>query len=110
MLFRSQRESSYENAAPEERSGLIVMSGELYSAWQRMAHQARNDYLHGNLSAQEFIKKIDIFDELGPHDAVKKLLPPPDRTDWRRRIRMNYDFDPELEFTDVMQYTLEDGV
>ena len=85
------------------------MSGERYSAWQWMAHQARNDYLHDNLTAQEFIKKIDIFDELGPHDAEKKLLPPPDRTDWRRRIRMNYDFDPELEFTDVTQYTLEDG-
>ena len=40
---------------------------------------------------------------------MKKLLPPPDRTDWRRRIRMNYDFDPELEFTAVTQYTLEAG-
>lgn len=105
----AERTERYENAAPEERGGLIVMSGKQYDAWQRMAHQARNDYLHDNLTAQEFIKKIDSFDELGPHDAEKKLLPPPDRTDWRRRIRMNYDFDPELEFADVMQYTLEAG-
>ncbi len=105
----AERMERYENAAPEERGGLIVMSGKQYSAWQRMAHQARNDYLHDSLTAQEFIRKIDSFDELGPHDAAKKLLPPPDRTDWRRRIRMNYGFDPELEFTDVTQYTLEAG-
>lgn len=105
----AERTERYENAAPEERGGLIVMSGKQCDAWQRMAHQARNDYLHDNLTAQEFIKKTDSFDELGPHDAEKKLLPPPDRTDWRRRIRMNYDFDPELEFTDVTQYTLEAG-
>lgn len=77
----AERMERYENAAPEERGGLIVMSGERYSAWQRMAHQVRNDYLHDNLTAQEFIRKIDIFDELSPPNAAKKLLSPPDRTD-----------------------------
>ena len=97
----------YENAATEDRGRLIPIDSDRYDAWQKMAHQARNDYLHEELTAQEFLRKIDILDELGAHDAEKKMLPPPNRTYWRERIKMTYDFDPELEFSDVMQYMLQ---
>ncbi len=88
-------------------SKLPSVGSDRYDAWQKMAHQARNDYLHEELTAQEFLRKIDILDELGVHDAEKKMLPPPNRTYWRERIKMTYDFDPELEFSDVMQYMLQ---
>lgn len=106
----AERLERYENAAPEERSRLFPMDSQKYDTWQQMAHQARNDYLHDKLSAQAFIREIDIFDELGEHDAEKVMLPPPDRTYWRKRIKMTYDFDPELEFSDSMQYILKDTV
>lgn len=103
----AERMERYENAAAEDRGRLIPIDSNRYDAWQKMAHQARNDYLHEELTAQEFLRKIDILDELGAHDAEKKMLPPPNRTYWRERIKTTYDFDPELEFPDVMQYMLQ---
>ena len=105
----SERLARYMDAAEWRRDDLLPMSPTKYDEWITRAHSARLDYLGGRLTAEEFLKRIDIYTELKSYTAERKDPVSPDATDWRFRIRHDLDFDPLKEFEPMMVLDLREG-
>ena len=99
----------YENAAPWERERLMDFGYEQYADWPEMARQARTGYLDEHLSTEDFLRQIDIFGEMTSYDTQKLILAEPGSTTWRKRIKLDIDFNPEKEFLpmDVLDFNEE---
>ena len=54
----------WQDAAPDERDKLISMEYDQYEAWSENARLARMEYLKGELTAEEFLRRIDMTHEL----------------------------------------------
>lgn len=105
----SERLARYMNAAEWRRGDLFPMSIAEYDDWITLAHSTRIDYLSGKLTAEEFLKKIDIYSELESYTAERKDTVSPDATDWRFRIRHDLNFDPLKDFEPMMVLDLREG-
>lgn len=70
----------WQDAAPSERGGLIPMNYDQYSAWSENARLARIEYLEGKLMAEEFLRRVDVTQELTSYETDKVELV--EETDW----------------------------
>ena len=68
----------WQDAAPSERGGLIPMDYDQYSTWSENARPARIEYLEGKLMAEEFLRRVDVTQELTSYET--------DKVDWWRRL------------------------
>lgn len=100
MYARMQR---YTSAPEFDRQNLISMDYLQYSDWSENARLARNDYLEGKLTSEEFLQKIDVMHDLKDY-AVEEAKTPPATTAWQRRVAANIDFDPEQHYPKEMMY------
>ena len=91
----------WQDAAPSERSRLIPMEDNEYIAWSENARLARMEYLDGKLTAEEFLRRIDMTHELDSYEAGKAELV--EETVWQNRIACDFSFDPETYYPETMQ-------
>ena len=78
-------------------SNLMPMDYEQYDQWSENARLAREEYVQGKLTAEEFLRKIDATHELPSYEAGKIDLPNgPSR--WQQIIARDFRFDPERHF------------
>ena len=103
LIYKKLRDRMYSrllrwiDAAPSERSNLIPMDYEQYDRWSENARLAREEYVQGKLTAEEFLRKIDTTHELTSYEASKvNLSDGPSR--WQQLVARNFRFDPERYF------------
>ena len=97
-----ERLSRYMTAADENRDGLFPMSIAEYGEWSDMAHSARMTYLKGEISAEEFLRKIDIYGDLESYVTEKGATVSAADTIWRQQVRTDINFDPAGVYTPMM--------
>ena len=90
----------WQDAPPTEQDRLIPMNYEQYEAWSENARTARMAYLRGELTAEEFLRKIDTTHELQSYGAGKAELKK--ETRWQQRVASSWRFDPESFYPDSM--------
>lgn len=91
----------WQDAVPSERSNLIPMDYEQCDRWSENARMAREEYVQGNLTAEEFLRKVDTTHELTSYEVDKIDLPDgPSR--WQRLVARDFRFDPERYFPEKM--------
>lgn len=91
----------WQDAAPSERGGLIPMDYDQYSTRSENARLARIEYLEGKLMAEEFLRRVDVTQELTSYETDKVELV--EETDWQRLVARRYSFDPATHYPEVMQ-------
>jgi len=69
------------------------MGIEQYDTWSENARLARMEYLDGKLTAEEFLRRIDITHELVRYEAGKLTFAA--ETAWQKRVARSWSFDPE---------------
>lgn len=87
----------YQDAPENQRDRLIPMTAVQNDEWEKNARQARRDYMAGEISSEEFLRRIDTTQELRTYDTVKQELPLEESL-WQKRIAANLDFDPERQY------------
>ena len=87
----------WQDAAPSERSNLMPMDYEQYDQWSENARLAREEYVQGKLTAEEFLRKIDITHELTSYE-VDKIDLPDEPSLWQQLVARDFRFDPERHF------------
>lgn len=85
----------WQDAPPSERDKLIPMDYGQYEVWSENARLARMEYLRGELTTEEFLRKIDTTHELQSYEAVKAELLDK-QTVWQRRVAADITFDPAV--------------
>ena len=85
------------DAAPSDRSNLMPMDYEQYDQWSENARVAREEYVQGKLTAEEFLRKIDTTHELTGYE-VDKIDLPDEPSLWQRFVERDFRFDPERHF------------
>lgn len=107
LVYKKLRDRMYarllrwQDAAPSERSKLIPMDYEQYEQWSENARLAREEYVQGTLTAEEFLRKIDTTHELTSYEAGRvKLSDGPSM--WQRLVARDFRFDPERYFPEEM--------
>lgn len=93
----------WQDAAPSERSNLIPMDYEQYDQWSENAWLAWEEYVQGKLTAEDFLRKIDITHELTSYE-VDKIDLPDGPSMWQRLVARDFRFDPERYFPEEMAY------
>ena len=91
----------WQDAAPDERDGLIPMDYDQYDAWSENARLARIEYLEGKLTAEEFLRRIDMTQELASYETCKAELV--EETGWQRLVAGRLTFDPETHYPKMIQ-------
>ena len=91
----------WQDAAPSERGGLIPMDYDQYSTWSENARLARIEYLEGKLMAEEFLRRVDVTQELTIYETDKAEVVK--ETDWQRLVARSYSFDTATHYPEVMQ-------
>ena len=91
----------WQNAAPTERDNLIPMDYDQYTAWSENARLARMGYLDGKLTAEDFLRRIDMTHELENYETDKAELV--DETVWQRMVASDFGFDAETHYPETMQ-------
>ena len=91
----------WQDAAPGERDSLIPMDYGQYEAWSENARLARMEYLKGQLTAEEFLRRIDATHELESYEAGKAKLVK--ETAWQCMVAGNFAFDAETHYPEVIQ-------
>ena len=99
MMARLTR---FEDAAPWDRERLIHMDYVEYDAWIQMANAARKTYLQGKLTAEQFLRKIDVGNDLESYTVVQHPKPEVRETEWRKNVERNLSFDSEYAYEDYM--------
>lgn len=85
------------DAPPSEKDRLIPMDYEQYEAWSENARTVRMAYLRGELTAEEFLRRIDTTHELQSYEAGKAELTD-EPTAWQQRVASDFTFDPVVSF------------
>ena len=101
-----ERANRLELAGPGGEEHLIPFGRTQYEAWLDGAREAKKTYQAGGISAEEFLRRIDVDGDLDSHKAVRDTLPEPDRTPWRDYIKRDMDFVPGKLFMDMMSLDL----
>ena len=95
----------YEDAAPEEREGLIPFSSLDYATWSENAARLRREYLGGKHTAEDFLRLIDTAHALDSYEV--ELIPKEEKeTIWQKRVRSDLDFDPVRAYFPVQHLDL----
>ena len=101
-----ERANRLELAGPDGENHLLPFSRTQYEAWLDGAREAKKEYQAGGISAEEFLRRIDMDGELASRKAARDTLPEPDRTPWRAYIKQDMDFVPEKLFVNTMRLDL----
>ena len=101
-----ERANRLELAGPDGENHLLPFSRTQYEAWLDGAREAKKEYQAGGISAEEFLRRIDMDGELASRKAARDTLPEPDRTPWRDYIKKDMDFIPGKRFTDMLYLDL----
>ena len=101
-----ERANRLELAGPDGENHLLPFGRTQYEAWLDGAREAKKEYQAGGISAEEFLRRIDIDGDLNTHKAARDTLPEPDRTSWRAYIKRDMDFVPEKLFVNMMHLDL----
>ena len=107
LIYKKLRDRMYArllrwiDAAPSERSNLTPMDYEQYDQWSENARLAREEYVQGKLTAEEFLRKIDTTHELTNYE-VDKIDLPDEPSLWQRLVERDFRFDPERYFPEKM--------
>ena len=91
----------WQDAAPSERDNLIPMDYDQYTTWSENARLARMEYLDGKLTAEEFLRRIDVAHELNSYETGKAELI--EETMWQRLVAGDFSFAPETYYPEAMQ-------
>ncbi|MCM1233912.1 MAG: hypothetical protein NC489_27720 [Ruminococcus flavefaciens] len=91
----------WQDAPPSERDHLIPMENDQYTEWSENARLARMEYLDGQLTAEEFLRRIDVTHELTNYETDKAELVK--ETDWQRKVAGDFSFDPEMYYPETIQ-------
>ena len=91
----------WQDAAPTERANLIPMDYDQYTAWSENARLARMEYLDGKLTAEDFLRRIDITHELESYETDKTELA--DETVWQRMVASDFGFDAGTHYPETIQ-------
>ena len=91
----------WQDAAPGELDGLIPMDYSQYEVWSENVWLARIEYLNGELTAEEFLRRIDTTHELESYETGKAELVK--ETAWQRVVAGNFAFDAETHYPEMMQ-------
>lgn len=75
-----ERANRLELAGPDGENHLLPFSRTQYEAWLDGAREAKKEYQAGGISAEEFLRRIDMDGELASRKAARDTLPEPDRT------------------------------
>ena len=97
--MKSRRER-YTNSAPDGRGKLIHFDFQDYTVWDENALAARKAYLAGDISAEEFLRRIDLYHDLETYDVEAPQKPV--KSEWRKRVESNIRFDPYRDYSDFM--------
>ena len=90
----------WQDAAPTERDNLIPMDYNQYNTWSENARLARMEYLSGKLTAEGFLRRIDMTHELISYETDKAELV--EETAWQRMVASNLGFDAETHYPETM--------
>lgn len=107
LIYKKLRDRMYSrllrwiDAAPSDRSNLIPMDYEQYDRWSENARVAREEYVQGKLTAEEFLRKVDTTHELTSYEAGRIDLPD-EPSLWQRLVARDFRFDPERCFPEEM--------
>lgn len=101
-----ERANRLELAGPDGENHLLPFSRTQYEAWLDGAREAKKEYQAGGISAEEFLRRIDMDGELASRKAARDTLPEPDRTPWRDYIKRDMDFISGKRFTDMLYLDL----
>lgn len=93
MAARLER---FEGALPDEQARRFRMDASMYLEWSELARDARMAYLRRELTTEEFLRRIDIYHELGNCDVAATDMP--DKSVLQARIERDMDFDPALAY------------
>lgn len=91
----------WQDAIPSERANLIPMDYDQYTAWSENARLARMEYLDGKLTAEEFLRRIDMTHELESYETGKTELV--EETVWQNRVSGDFSVDPETYYPETIQ-------
>ena len=81
----------------------MPMDYEQYDRWSENARLAREEYVQGKLTAEEFLRKIDTTHELTSYE-VDKIDLPDEPSLWQRLVARGFRFDPERYFPEEKAY------
>ena len=95
------RQLRWQDAAPSARDGLIPLDYDQYYTWSENARLARIEYLEGKLTDEDFLRRIDMTQELTSYETDKAELA--EETDWQRLVAGKFNFDPEAHYPEAMQ-------
>lgn len=91
----------WQDAPPSEKDNLIPMDYGRYDEWSENARQARMAYLCGELTAEEFLRRIDTTHELQSYEADKAELKN-EATPWQRQVASSWRFGRESFYPESM--------
>lgn len=91
----------WQDAVPSERDNLIPMDYDQYMVWSENARLARMEYLDGKLTAEEFLRRIDMTHELNNYEADKAELI--EESVWQRLVAGDFAFDAEMHYPETVQ-------
>jgi len=94
----AERLERYEDAPPQDKSKLFPMDAAKYANWLDQAQKARAEYRDGLISAEEFLRRIDIYGDLESYSVEKQEPLSPRDTLWRKNVQRNIDFDPQRRY------------
>ena len=77
-----------------------------YFDWSEIAKQARMDYLDGKISAEEFIRRIDMYGELKGFTVQKTEQT--GESILEKLVKQDLTFDPARRYFDVQTLDLEE--
>ena len=107
LIYKKLRDRMYsrllrwQDAVPSERFNLIPMDYEQYDQWSENARLAREEYVQGVLTAEEFLRKIDTPHELTSYEVGKVNLPDGPSI-CQQLVALDFRFDPERYFPEEM--------
>ena len=101
-----ERANRLELAGPGGENHLIPFGRTQYEAWLDGAWEAKKAYQAGGISAEEFLRRIDVDGELDGYQAARDTFPAPGQTPWRDYIKRDMDFIPGKRFTDMLYLDL----
>jgi len=91
----------WQDAGPNDRANLIPMDYNRYNTWSENARVARMGYLEGKLTAEEFLRRIDMTHELTSYETDKAELV--EETAWQRKVAGDFRFDSEAYYPETIQ-------
>lgn len=106
-LLRHRMEARYERYmdSSERMNTNFVLNIDSYFDWSDKARQARMNYLDGKITAEEFIRRIDIYAEISDF-TLKKTDPDNSESARERKVKQDLSFDPAERYFDIQMLDL----